>query len=279
MTKNDPKMPPKTAPRRLQDDTFSKTNSKTNSEAKKEGQQGGLNTLGGTRGRRCSAAGSPTLRHFLRKFSPRRGRKYKEFKGCSRGSYNTPYRAAQGAADLERPAGEHRRPLAGMFRVQVALDSHSDVVHDGLWSCSGTLGVSLAVLGPLAVTKQVATTYLLVFRFTAATREEERKKEGSRRRRTSRSRRWRRRRQGKRRKRTEDRVLHESCGTCHEIPQQKRSFFKQVTVLAEEARTCSSKAILGGLWGARGGLWEGLGGSGAGFGEVQGGLWGAPGRS
>ena len=142
--------------------------------------------------------------------------------------------------------------------------------------CSGTLGVSLAALGPLAVTKQVATTYLLVFPFSAATREEERKPEGSSRR--SRSRRWRRRRQGRRRKRTEDRVLHESCGTCHELPKQKRSFFKQVIVLDEEARTCSSKAVLGGLWGVRGGLWEGLGGSGAAFGEVQGGLWGAPGR-
>ena len=30
-------------------------------------------------------------------------------------------RAALGAADLERPAGEHRRPLAGMFRVQGLL--------------------------------------------------------------------------------------------------------------------------------------------------------------
>ena len=136
----------------------------------------------------------------------------------------------------------------------------------------------MAALGPLAVTQQVTTTYLLVVPFSAATREEERKKEGSRRRR-SRSRRWRRRRQGRRRKRTEHRVLHESCGTCHEIPKQKRSFFKKVIILAEEARTCSSKAVLGGLWGVRGGLWEGLGGSGAAFGEVQGSLWGAPGRS
>ena len=120
----------------------------------------------------------------------------------------------------------------------------------------------MAARGPLAVTKQAATTYLLVFLFSAATGEEERKKEGSRRRR-SRSRRWRRRRQGRRRKRTEDRVLHESCGTCHELPQQKRSFFKQVIVLAEEARTSSSEAVLGSLWG-----------SGGAFGRV----WGAPGR-
>ena len=169
-----------------------------------------------------------------------------------------------------------------MFRVQVALDSHSDVVHDGLWSCSGTLGVSsLAVRGPLAVTKQVATTYVFASFFLVARRQEkrrERKKAEGRRRRRSRSRRLRRRRQGRRRKRTEDRVLHESCGTCQESPQQQRSFFQKVIVLAEEARSCSSKAVLGGLWGVRGGLWEGLGGSGAAFGEVQGGLWGAPGR-
>ena len=38
----------------------------------------------------------------------------------------------QGAADLERPAGGDRRPLAGMFRVQVVLDSYRDVVHDGI---------------------------------------------------------------------------------------------------------------------------------------------------
>ena len=44
----------------------------------------------------------------------------------------TTRRAALGAADLERPAGGDRRPLAGMFRVQVALDSCGDVVHDGI---------------------------------------------------------------------------------------------------------------------------------------------------
>ena len=132
----------------------------------------------------------------------------------------------------------------------------SEVVRDLL--CSGTLGVSLAALGPLAVTKQVATTYLLVFPFSAATREEERKKEGSRRRRTSRSRRWRRRRQGRRRKRTEDRVLHESCGTCHEIPRLKRLFFKKTIVLAEESH---SECHLGGSWGVLGGPGAAFGGS------------------
>ena len=62
-----------------------------------------------------------------------------------------------------------------MFRVQAALDSPSDVVHDGLWSCSGTLGVSLAVLGPLAVTKQVATTYVFASFFLVARRQEKRR--------------------------------------------------------------------------------------------------------
>ena len=46
--------------------------------------------------------------------------------------HNTLPVAAQGAADLERPAGGDRRPLAGIFRVQVALDTYRDVVHDGI---------------------------------------------------------------------------------------------------------------------------------------------------
>ena len=64
--------------------------------------------------------------------------------------YNTLPVAAQGAADLERPAGGDRRPLAGMFRVQVVPGNCCrDVLHDGIRSCSGTLGVSLAALGSL----------------------------------------------------------------------------------------------------------------------------------
>ena len=54
----------------------------------------------------------------------------------------TTRRAALGAADLERPAGGDRRPLAGIFRVRIALDSHRDVVQDGICNCSGSLGVS-----------------------------------------------------------------------------------------------------------------------------------------
>ena len=63
-----------------------------------------------------------------------------------RGSHNTPYRAAQGAADLERPAGGDRRPLAGIFRVRVVPGNCCrDVLHDGITSCSGTLGVSFGM--------------------------------------------------------------------------------------------------------------------------------------
>ena len=58
----------------------------------------------------------------------------------------TTRRAALGAADLERPAGEHRRPLAGMFRVRVVPGNCCrDVLHDGIRSCSGTLGVSFGM--------------------------------------------------------------------------------------------------------------------------------------
>ena len=60
--------------------------------------------------------------------------------------YNTPCRAAQGAADLERPAGGDRRPLAGIFRVRVVPGKCCrDVLHDGIRSCSGTLGVSFGM--------------------------------------------------------------------------------------------------------------------------------------
>ena len=51
-----------------------------------------------------------------------------------------------GAADLERPAGGDRRPLAGMFRVRVVPGNCCrDVLHDGIRSCSGTLGVSFGM--------------------------------------------------------------------------------------------------------------------------------------
>ena len=54
-----------------------------------------------------------------------------------------PCRAAPGAADLERALREDRRPLAGMFRVQVMAQKGSrHVVHDGIRICSGTLGVT-----------------------------------------------------------------------------------------------------------------------------------------
>ena len=45
--------------------------------------------------------------------------------------YNTLPGAAQGAADLERPAGEHRRPLAGMFRVRGVPSKSSSCVQHG----------------------------------------------------------------------------------------------------------------------------------------------------
>ena len=45
--------------------------------------------------------------------------------------YNTLPGAAQGAADLERPAGEHRRPLAGMFRVRGVPGKSSSCVQHG----------------------------------------------------------------------------------------------------------------------------------------------------
>ena len=62
-------------------------------------------------------------------------------------------RAAQGAADLGRPAGEHRRPLAGICRVRVVLGKNPSgrhaavfrVVRDLLGSSWGSLG---AILGP-----------------------------------------------------------------------------------------------------------------------------------
>ena len=57
--------------------------------------------------------------------------------------YNTLPVAAQGAADLERPAGGDRRPLAGIFRVRgLPGNCCSDVVHDGISTCSGILGVA-----------------------------------------------------------------------------------------------------------------------------------------
>ena len=60
--------------------------------------------------------------------------------------YNTLPVAAQGAADLERPAGGDRRPLAGMFRVRVVPgDCCRDVLQDGIRTCSGTLGVSFGM--------------------------------------------------------------------------------------------------------------------------------------
>ena len=60
--------------------------------------------------------------------------------------YNTLPVAPQGAADLERPAGGDRRPLAGMFRVRVVPGNcYRDVLHDGIRSCSGTLGVSFGM--------------------------------------------------------------------------------------------------------------------------------------
>ena len=52
--------------------------------------------------------------------------------------YNTLPVAAQGAADLERPAGGDRRPLAGIFRVRVvAGESSSCVQHSCLLGLFG----------------------------------------------------------------------------------------------------------------------------------------------
>ena len=45
--------------------------------------------------------------------------------------YNTLPDAEQGAADLERPAGEYRRPLAGMFRVRGVPGKSSSCVQHG----------------------------------------------------------------------------------------------------------------------------------------------------
>ena len=59
---------------------------------------------------------------------------------------STTRRAALGAADLERPAGGDRRPLAGIFRVRVVLGNRcTDVLHDGIRTCSGSLGVSFGM--------------------------------------------------------------------------------------------------------------------------------------
>ena len=67
----------------------------------------------------------------------------------------------------------------------------------------------------------------------------------------------------RRRKRTEDRVLHESCSTCHESPQLKRRFFQIVLFSPWQPKRVHARLS-----------WEAFGGSGAAFGRV----WGAPGR-
>ena len=47
---------------------------------------------------------------------------------------------------LERALREDRRPLAGMFRVRVVPGNCCrDVLHDGIRSCSGTLGVAFGM--------------------------------------------------------------------------------------------------------------------------------------
>ena len=55
--------------------------------------------------------------------------------------HNTLPVAAQGAADLERPAGGDRRPLAGIFRVQVAFGKGTS------WGNTVVFGVVRELLG------------------------------------------------------------------------------------------------------------------------------------
>ena len=55
-------------------------------------------------------------------------------------------RSIAGVHYLERPASEHRRPLAGIFRVRVVPGNCCrDVLHDGIRTCSGILGVSFGM--------------------------------------------------------------------------------------------------------------------------------------
>ena len=58
-------------------------------------------------------------------------------------------RAAQGAADLGRPAGEHRRPLAGIFRVRVVPGKSPSGCHTAVfWVVRELLGSLLSLVGP-----------------------------------------------------------------------------------------------------------------------------------
>ena len=69
-------------------------------------------------------------RDFLRKFLPSRDLEITTYiRDVHEGA--TTRRAALGAADLERPAGEHRRPLAGMFRVRGVPGKSSSCVQHG----------------------------------------------------------------------------------------------------------------------------------------------------
>ena len=90
-------------------------------------------------------------RDFLQKFLPSRDLKSLEKTRDVHNGFTT-RRAALGAADLERPAGGDRRPLAGIFRVRVVPGKSPSGCHTAVfWVVRELLGslLSLVALGAI----------------------------------------------------------------------------------------------------------------------------------